>query len=81
VPQPVRKSAPVIADFFAGRAHQPSDGLEPVMLAAATLGVIQAVQTRWYLLGGNLVTRLSEGLSVLERTIEPTTVHQRTATP
>jgi AcrR family transcriptional regulator len=75
------KSAPVIADFFAARTHQPSDALEPVMLAAATLGVIQAVQTRWYFLGGNLASMLSEGLSVLERPIKPTTGDQQTATP
>jgi TetR/AcrR family transcriptional regulator, regulator of mycofactocin system len=68
------KLVPVIADFFAAGTHQSSDALEPVVLAAATLGVIQAVQTRWYLLGGNLVTMLSEALSVLERTIEPTSV-------
>ncbi len=41
------------------------------MLAAAVGGVIQAAQTRWYVLGGNLATAISEGLEVLETSLAP----------
>ena len=59
----------VIAEFFGARLGLPSDAVVPTMLAAAVGGVIQAAQTRWYLLGGDLATGISEGLEVLERGI------------
>jgi AcrR family transcriptional regulator len=63
------KTAHVIAEFFASRLEMPSDAMVPTMLAAAAVGVIQAAQTQWYVHGGELATRLSEGLEVLERGI------------
>jgi len=63
------KSHQVIAEFFGARLGMPSDALVPTMLAAATGGVIQAAHTQWFLLGGDLATKLSEGLEVLERGI------------
>jgi AcrR family transcriptional regulator len=61
------KSHAVIAEFFGTRLGLPSDALIPTMMAAAAGGVIQAAQARWYLLGGDLSTTISEGLEVLER--------------
>ena len=61
------KTARVIAEFFGTRLELPSDALEPTMLAAAAVGVIQAAQTQWYVNGGDLATRISEGIEVLER--------------
>lgn len=61
------KAQPVLVGFFAARLGLPRDDLAPTMLAAAAGGVIQAVQTRWYLEGGDLAAALSEGLEVLER--------------
>ena len=49
------------------RLDVPSDDLVPTMLAAAVGGVIQAAQTQWFLHGGDLAARISEGLEVLER--------------
>ena len=70
------KSQRVIAAFLGSRLGMPSDALVPTMLAAAAGGVIQAAQTQWFLLGGDLATKLSEGIEVLERgtgsVIEPT---------
>jgi AcrR family transcriptional regulator len=63
------KSHQVIAEFLGARLGLPSHDLVPVMLAAAAGGVIQAAQTQWFLLGGDLATRISEGLEVLERGI------------
>ena len=63
------KSHRVIAEFLATRLDLPSDALVPTMLAAAAGGVIQAASTQWFLLGGDLATRISEGLEVLERGI------------
>jgi len=63
------KSQPVMAEFLASRLGVPRDALVPIMLAAATGGVIQAAQTRWFLLGGDLTAMFSEGLDVLERGI------------
>jgi hypothetical protein len=37
------------------------------MLAAAAGGVIQAAQTEWFVRGGDLAQKISEGLDVLER--------------
>jgi AcrR family transcriptional regulator len=59
----------VIADFLGARLDLPSDALVPTMLAAAVGGVIQAAQTQWYVLGGDLATVISDGLEVLERGI------------
>ena len=57
----------VIAEFFGARLGLPSDALVPTMLAAAAGGVIEAAQTHWYFVGGDLVTAISDGLDVLER--------------
>jgi TetR/AcrR family transcriptional regulator, regulator of mycofactocin system len=56
----------VLADFFGARLGQPSDAMIPRVLAAATGGVVQAVQTQWFLNGGDLVSMASEALAVLE---------------
>jgi AcrR family transcriptional regulator len=61
------KSQRMIAEFLAGRAGLADDALMPTMLAAAAGGVIQAVQTHWYLNGGDLPAQIAEGLAVLER--------------
>ena len=63
------KSQRVIVEFVAARLRLPNDALVPIMLAAATGGVIQAAQTRWFFSGGDLVATLSEGLELLERGI------------
>ena len=60
----------VIAEFLGSRLDLPSDALVPMMLAAATQGVIQAAQTQWFFQGGDLATIISEGLQVLERGID-----------
>ena len=59
----------VIAEFFGDRLGMPGDALVPTMLAAAAGGVIQAAQTHWYFVGGDLSTAMSDGLDVLERGI------------
>jgi len=61
------KSHPVMAEFFGARLGLPGDSMIPTMLAAAAGGVIQAVQTQWFLLGGDLTTRMSEAIAVLEQ--------------
>jgi AcrR family transcriptional regulator len=63
------RTHPVIADFFGSRLGVPGDALEPTMLAAAALGVIQRAHTEWFLHGGDLATTMSESLAVLERGI------------
>lgn len=63
------KTHRVIADFIADRLGQPTDALEPTMLAGAVGGVIQAAMTRWFVHGGDLATTLSDGLELLERGI------------
>ena len=63
------KTQRVIVEFVAARLRLPDDALVPIMLAAATGGVIQAAQTRWFFSGGDLVATLSEGLELLERGI------------
>jgi hypothetical protein len=63
------KTQRAIADFFASRFESSSDALVPTVLAAATLGVVQAAQTQWFVHGGDLVTRISEGIAVLEQGI------------
>ena len=59
---------PVIAEFFCSRLDLPSGALVPTMLAAATLGVVQAAHTQWFIHNGDLATTMSESLAVLERT-------------
>jgi AcrR family transcriptional regulator len=61
------KSHVVIAEFLGARLGVPSTDVVPTMLAAAVGGVITAAQTRWYMLGGDLATSISDGLGVLER--------------
>jgi TetR/AcrR family transcriptional regulator, regulator of mycofactocin system len=61
------KTQRVMVEFLTARSGLPEDALEPIMLAAATGGVIQAAQTRWFFHGGDLVAMLSEGLELLER--------------
>lgn len=63
------KIQPVIAEFFGSRLGLPSDALVPTMLAAATMGVVQAAHTQWYIHDGDLATTMSESLAVLERGI------------
>jgi AcrR family transcriptional regulator len=60
------KSHRVMAEFLGSRLGVPSHDLVPTMLAAAVGGVIQAAQTQWFLHGGDLAARISEGLEVLE---------------
>jgi len=60
------RSNVAMAEFFGARLDQPADATVPTMLAAAAGGVIQAAHTRWFLLGGDLATAISEGLEVLE---------------
>jgi TetR/AcrR family transcriptional regulator, regulator of mycofactocin system len=61
------KTHQVIAEFFGERLGLPSQDLVPTMLAAAAGGVIQAAHTQWFIQGGDLATRLSESLEILER--------------
>jgi AcrR family transcriptional regulator len=57
----------VIAEFLGARFDIPGSSLVPTMLAAAAGGVIQAAQTEWFVRGGDLAQKISEGLDVLER--------------
>lgn len=61
----------VIAEFLGARLELPSDALVPTMLAAATQGVIQAAQTRWFFQDGDLAGMISEGLEILESGFQP----------
>jgi TetR/AcrR family transcriptional regulator, regulator of mycofactocin system len=63
------KIHPVIAEFFGSRLGLPSEALVPTMLAAASLGVVQAAHTHWFINDGDLATTMSESLAVLERGI------------
>jgi TetR/AcrR family transcriptional regulator, regulator of mycofactocin system len=63
------KIHPVIAEFFGSRLGLPTDALVPTMLAAASLGVVQAAHTQWFIHDGDLATTMSESLAVLERSI------------
>jgi AcrR family transcriptional regulator len=63
------KTQRAIAEFLASRLESSSDALVPTVLAAATLGVVQAAQTQWFVHGGDLVTRISDGIAVLEQGI------------
>jgi AcrR family transcriptional regulator len=71
----------VMAEFLAGRLGEPSDAFVPTMLAAAVGGVIQAAQTQWFLQGGDLAGRISEGIEILERGIGTDPKTWPTATP
>jgi AcrR family transcriptional regulator len=77
------KSHRAIAEFLGSRLDVPSDGLVPTMLAAAVGGVIQAAQTQWFIQGGDLAAKISEGLEVLEQGIgsDPRTWSGRSARP
>ena len=61
------KMQPLMAAFLAERLRTEPDSFEPIVLAAAVGGVIQAAQTRWFLQGGDIVALINEGLEVLER--------------
>jgi AcrR family transcriptional regulator len=61
------KSQPMMAAFLAERLGTAPDSFEPIVLAGAVGGVLQAAQTRWFLRGGDLVALIDEGLEVLER--------------
>jgi AcrR family transcriptional regulator len=76
------KTQQAIAEFFASRLDTSSDALVPTVLAAATLGVVQAAHTQWYVNGGDLVTRISDGIGVLEQGIgsDPSRWHQHKRT-
>ena len=63
------KGQPVVAAFLGDRLGLPRDDLVPTMLAAAAGGVLQASLTKWFVLGGDVATTISEGLQVLERGI------------
>jgi TetR/AcrR family transcriptional regulator, regulator of mycofactocin system len=63
------KTQRAIAEFLGDRLTMPSDGLVPMMLAAAAQGVVQAAQIHWWVNGGDLATMISEGLELLERGI------------
>jgi TetR/AcrR family transcriptional regulator, regulator of mycofactocin system len=63
------KTQPLMAAFFAERLGTEPDSYEPIVLAAAVGGVIQAAQTRWFLQAGDIVALIDEGLEVLERGI------------
>ena len=57
----------VIAEFLGDRLGLSSDALVPTMMAAAAGGVIQAAHVDWYLNGGDLAAKVSEGFTVLEQ--------------
>ncbi len=57
----------VIAEFLGDRLGLPSDALVPTMMAAASGGVIQAAHVDWYVNGGDLAAKVSEGFKVLEQ--------------
>jgi AcrR family transcriptional regulator len=63
------KSHRAIAEFLGSRLGVATEDLVPTMLAAAVGGVIQAASTRWFLQGGDLTAKISEGLEVLEQGI------------
>ena len=63
------KIQPVIAEFLGSRLGLPSDTLVPTMLAAASIGVVQAAHTQWFIHDGDLATTMSASLAVLEKGI------------
>ncbi|MBL7494775.1 TetR family transcriptional regulator [Frankia sp. CNm7] len=72
------KTQRTIAEFLGSRLGLAGDAMVPTMLAAAAGGVIQAARIQWFVGGGDLVARISEGLEILERGIgaEPATWSQ-----
>jgi TetR/AcrR family transcriptional regulator, regulator of mycofactocin system len=62
-----RKTQRVIAEFFGERLGLPSQSLVPTMMAAASGGIIQAAHVDWYVNGGDLAAKVSEGFTVLEQ--------------
>ncbi len=63
------KSHRVIAEFLAGRLGLDQESVAAVTLAAAAGGVIQAAHTQWFVRGGSLAGRISDGFEVLEATL------------
>ncbi|WP_307874052.1 MULTISPECIES: TetR family transcriptional regulator [unclassified Frankia] len=59
----------VLAEFLSSRAGQTPDDLAPAMLATAAGAIIQAAQTRWHLLGGDLATTIGDALAVLDTVV------------
>ena len=53
------------------RMDLPSDVLAPTMLAAAAVGVMQTAQTQWFFRGGDLATRISDAIGVLNAASAP----------
>jgi hypothetical protein len=58
-----------IAEFFASRLDAPSHSVVPTTLAAAATGVLQSAHTHWFLHGGDLAERVSQGIAVLEHAL------------
>ena len=71
------KSHRVIADFLADRLGVDHESMVAVTLAAAAGGVIQAAHTQWFVRGGSLATRISDGMEILEATLTPPTPARR----
>ena len=65
------KSHQVIAAFLADRLGVDEESMVAVTLAAAAGGVIQAAHTQWFVRGGQLATRISDGIEILEATLTP----------
>ncbi len=63
------KTHRVIAAFLADRLGVDDESMVAVTLAAAAGGVIQAAHTRWFVHGGQLATRISDGIEILEATL------------
>jgi AcrR family transcriptional regulator len=61
----------LMAEFLAGRLGLEHESMVAVTLAAAAGGVIQAAHTQWFVRGGHLATRISDGMEVLEATLSP----------
>ncbi|MGH9017059.1 MAG: TetR family transcriptional regulator [Acidimicrobiales bacterium] len=60
------KSNGVMAEFLGSRLGLPAEDLMPTMLAAAAGGVLIAANTQWYLEGGSLARRITDGFAALE---------------
>jgi len=70
------KTQQAIAAFLASRLDESADALEPAMLAAATIGIVQATQTQWLFNGGDLASMISASMLVLERGIGSSAQHR-----
>ncbi len=64
------KSHGLIAAYLADHLQLEPDSMIAVTMAAATGGVIQAAHTQWFVHGGHLATRISDGFEALERALE-----------